>query len=48
LTVEVQNPEGPLFKVTLVLTGDRLKGDVVATRQDGQTMNGTMDVGRIK
>jgi hypothetical protein len=47
LTGEAANPAGPVYKFTLVLTGDRLKGDVDATN-GGQTVKAKLDLGRVK
>jgi hypothetical protein len=49
VTFEVKNPDdGTIFKGTLVLDGDHLKGDVVATMPDGQTMKAKLDLTRVK
>ena len=48
LSVEVQHPDsGMVFKVDLVLTGDRLKGNITGS-QGAEAMSGKMDLGRVK
>jgi len=47
LTGEVQNPNGTVYKFTLNLEGDKLKGDVEVSR-DGQVQTGKLEVSRVK
>jgi hypothetical protein len=47
ITGEVASPEGMVFKLDLTLEGDKIKGDVNATR-DGQPMKATVDLTRQK
>lgn len=47
ITGEVKSPEGDVYKLDLILEGDHLKGDVIATH-DGQTMKGKLDLARVK
>ena len=39
--------DGTVFKCTLVLQGDHLKGDVVFTSGDGQSGKGKLDLTRV-
>lgn len=46
---EVKSAEdGTVYKATLVLDGDHLKGDVAFTTPDGQTMKAKLDLTRVK
>jgi hypothetical protein len=47
ITLE-SNDGGVVIKLDLVLTGERIAGDVNATREDGQTMKAKLDVTRAK
>jgi hypothetical protein len=48
VTFEVQNPEGPLFKMDLTVEGDRISGDVSATAQNGSPMRARIDLAKVK
>ena len=48
MTGEAQRPQGPLYKFTLILTGERLKGDVTGSQPDGPPLTAKLDVGRVK
>jgi len=47
ITGEVTSPDGLVFKLDLTIEGDRIKGDVNATR-DGQAMKAKVDLTRVK
>ncbi len=47
VTFEISHPSGMTMKMSLVLDGDTLKGDVTASR-DGQTMKARMELTREK
>jgi hypothetical protein len=48
LTFQVKSTEdGTVYKGTLVLNGDHLKGDVVFTAGDGQSGKATLDLTRV-
>jgi hypothetical protein len=47
ITGEVTSPEGMVFKLDLTLDGDKIKGDVNATR-DGQAIKAKIDLTRQK
>jgi len=48
ITCEVQNPEGPLFKMELTVEGDKIAGDVAATRPDGQNLKAKIELTKVK
>jgi hypothetical protein len=49
VTGEATNPsDGNVFKFTLVLAGDRLKGPFTVVTPDGQTWAGKLDLTRAK
>jgi hypothetical protein len=39
--------DGTVYKCTLVLDGDRLKGEVAFTTSDGQSGKGTLELARV-
>ena len=45
---EVTSPDGILFKVSLVLDGDKLTGEVAATQNGETMMKGKMELARVK
>jgi len=47
VTFEISHPSGMTLKMSLVLVGDTLKGDVSATRE-GQSMKAKLDLKREK
>jgi hypothetical protein len=47
ITGEVTSPDGMVYKLDLVVEGDRIKGNVIATRE-GQSMKGKVEVTRQK
>lgn len=47
VTFDIQHPNGMTLKMSLVLSGDTLKGDVVFTRE-GQTMKAKLELTRAK
>jgi hypothetical protein len=47
VTFEISSPNGMSLKMSLVLDGDTLKGDVIASR-DGQAMKAKLDLKREK
>jgi hypothetical protein len=47
LTGDVQNPNGTVYKLDLVVDGNRMKGSATASRE-GQTVSATMDLTRAK
>jgi hypothetical protein len=47
ITGDVTSPDGVVYKLNLVLEGDRIKGDVNATRE-GQAIKAKVDLGRVK
>ncbi len=48
VTAEVPTPDGPVYKLSMVLEGEHLKGDVVATNPDGGTIKAKIDLTRVK
>jgi hypothetical protein len=48
ITAEVPSPDGPVYKLSMVLEGDHLKGDVTASNPDGGNMTGKIDLTRVK
>ena len=48
VSVEVSSPDGRIFKLSMLLDGDSLKGDVNATGQDGNAMTAKIDLKRVK
>ena len=48
ITCEVQNPEGPLFKLELTVDGNKISGDVAATMPDGQSLKGRVDMTKVQ
>lgn len=40
--------DGTVYKCDLVLSADHLKGDITATRTDGQTVKAKLDLSRVK
>jgi hypothetical protein len=46
IMIEVTDPDGAVYKCTMLLDGDHLKGDVEATAQ-GQTRKGKIDLTRV-
>lgn len=48
VTAEVPSPDGPVYKLSMVLEGEHLKGDVSATSPDGGNMTGKIDLTRVK
>lgn len=48
VTAEVASPDGPVYKLSMVLEGEHLKGDVTATSPDGDSMTGKIDLTRVK
>ena len=40
--------DGTVYKCDLVLAADHLKGDITATRADGQTLKAKLDLTRVK
>jgi hypothetical protein len=47
ITLEIEPRENQTIRVELVLAGDRLKGDVIMSR-DGESRNGKLDLARAK
>lgn len=47
-TFEVQQPNGPLFKVTASIVKGRLQGDINADAGNGQKMTAKLDAARAK
>ncbi len=48
LTCEVTSPDGLVFKLSLTLDSDHLKGDLTVTASNGENMKGKMDLTRVK
>ncbi len=49
ISLEVKHPEnGAVYKVDLTLSGDSMKGEIVASMPDGATMKGKMELSRVK
>ncbi len=49
LSLEIKHPEnGSVYKVDLTVTGDSMKGDMMASMPDGGTMKGKMELTRVK
>jgi hypothetical protein len=49
VTLEVQDADGvTIYKLSLVLDGDRLKGPFTFNAADGQTVSATVDFTRVK
>jgi hypothetical protein len=48
VSFQVKSPsDGTVYKCTLVLEGDHLKGDVVFTTPEGQSAKGRLDLARV-
>lgn len=48
VTAEVPSPDGPVYKLSMVLEGDHLKGDVTGTNQNGENISAKIDLTRVK
>jgi hypothetical protein len=48
LTGEVKNPDGVVYKLSLVIEGDKLKGEVDGVTGSGAPMKATLAVTRVK
>jgi hypothetical protein len=48
VTFEIQHPSGMTLKMSLVLSGDSMKGDVTASGGEGQSMKAKLEVTRVK
>ena len=48
ITGEVHDSDNVLYKLDLVLDGDHVKGDIAVTTPDGQTINGKVEMTRVK
>jgi len=48
ITFQVQQPDGPLYKVECTLVGDRILGEIAIVLPDGQTAKGTLEITPVK
>ncbi len=48
VSFEVKSPDNTVYKCELLLAGDSLKGDVVATRPDGEVRKARLELARVK
>jgi hypothetical protein len=48
ITGEVKDPNGPTYKLDLVLDGEHIKGDITVVAPDGTTQKAKLDVTRVK
>jgi hypothetical protein len=48
ITLEVKADDGTVYKCDLTVTGDNMKGDIAASRPDGNTLKAKMELARVK
>jgi hypothetical protein len=48
VTAEVPSPDGPVYKLSMVLEGDHLKGDVTADNPGGGALTAKIDLTKVK